>query len=97
MIRVRKSDIKQTYFVTSADWESIIESNSFEAAVAEALEEAFKIIGDQLNLSTAIIAVDMTNFCLNFNKDHTKVFSTPEVLADIGKHELAKTFKRISK
>ena len=97
MIKLIKSDIKQTYFVTSADWESVIESTSFESAVSQSLEEAFNIIGKELNLSTAIIVVDMTNFCLNFNEEHTRVFSTPEILADIGRHDLAKTFKKISK
>jgi hypothetical protein len=96
MIKLRESDIKQTYFITSADWESVVESTSFDNAVSSSLEEAFNIIGEDLNLSTAIIVVDMTNFCLNFNETHTKVFSTPEVLANIGKHNLAKTFKNMN-
>jgi len=97
MFKKLSNDSLRTYFITSADWESVVSSGSFEEAASQALTEAFESLGKNLKLSPAIITVDMTNFSLNFSEKHTKVFNTSAVLADIGKHDLSKKFKNITK
>ena len=95
MLRIKKDDISNTYFVTSADWEACVISTSFDNAVSKALSELLMEYGRNLKLSPAIIVVDATNYCVSFSDDHTKVFSTSMVLSDIGEHDLAKKFKKI--
>jgi hypothetical protein len=95
MLRIKNDDITNCYFITSANWEIVIVSTSFDKAVSTALSKLFETYGKELNLSPAIIAVDTTNYCINFSDDHTKVFSTAMVLSDIGKHDLARKFKKI--
>ena len=97
MFKLSENDFERTYYITSADWEAVVSSPSSEEASASALREAFMNEGDNLKLSPAIIVIDMTSFSLNFNNDHARVFKTSAVLADIGKHELSKKFKNISK
>ena len=95
MFRIKSDDITNSYFVTSANWEIVVVSTSFDKAVSQALSELLDRYGKNLNLSPAIIAVDTTNYCINFSEDHTKVFSTAMVLSDIGLHDLARKFKKI--
>lgn len=95
MIRIKNDDISNSYFVTSADWEIVVISTSFDKATSKALEEMFKKMGKNLKLSPAIITVDMTNYSINFSENHSKVYSTSMVLSDIGMHDLSKKFKKI--
>ena len=97
MFRIIEKDYLNQYFVTSSNWENTILASSSSEAVSRSLEIAFDQQGDRLLLSPAIIVVDMTNFCLNFSEDHTKVYSTELILHDIGRHDLAKKFKKIIK
>lgn len=93
--RIIENDIESMYHISSANWESIIIETSHDKAVSKCMEDMFDIYGQNLNISPAIISVDMTRFSLNFNEDHTKIYSTSMVLSDIGKHDLAKKFKKI--
>jgi len=95
MQRIKKDDITNSYFITSANWEITVLSKSFDMAVSEGLEKMFLSEGKNLNLSPAIIVIDMTNFSINFSDEHSKVYSTSSVLSDIGMHDLAKKFKSI--
>lgn len=95
MLRLKKDDLTNSYFITSANWELTVVSTSFDKAASMALEKMYEKYGKALSLSPAIIVVDMTNFCINFSDDHTKVFSTSMVLSDIGMHELSRKFKTI--
>jgi hypothetical protein len=95
MLRLKKDDLTNSYFISSANWELTVISTSFDKAVSLGLEEMFKEYGKTLSLSPAIIVVDMTNFCINFSEDHAKVYSTSMVLSDIGMHDLSKKFKKI--
>ena len=95
MFRVKNDDVSVLYYVTSSDWESIVISTSFERAASTAFEEVYDELGNRMNLSPAVIVVDLSNFCLTFSEDHAKVFSTSMILADIGLHDLAKKFKNI--
>lgn len=95
MQRVKKDDITNSYFVTSANWEITVLSKSFDRAVSTGLERMFASEGKSLNLSPAIIVIDMTNYSINFSDEHSKVYSTSSVLSDIGMHDLAKKFKSI--
>ena len=95
MFRIKEDDISNLYYVTSADWESMVIATSSDRAVSEAFEEIYEVLGDKINLSPAIIAVDLTNFVLTYSEDHVKVYSTSMVLSDIGLHDLAKKFKKI--
>ena len=95
MLRLKQDDLTNSYFVTSANWEVLVISTSFDKAASLALEKMYDEYGKSLSLSPAIIIVDMTNFCINFSENHTKVYSTSMVLSDIGMHELSKKFKAI--
>jgi len=95
MFRVKSDDISILYYVTSSDWESIVISTSFERAASVAFEEVYDELGNKMNLSPAVIVVDLSNFCLTFSEDHAKVFATSMILADVGLHDLAKKFKNI--
>lgn len=95
MFRIVKNDIKDFYFVTSADWEFSCESSSFNEAASTALTSMLNSFKKDLNLSPAIIVVNMSKYCVNFSESHSKVFSTSSVLSDIGMHELAKKIKTI--
>jgi hypothetical protein len=95
MFRIKTDDITNSYFVTSANWEIVVISTSFDKAVSTALSKLLDKYGKTLTLSPAIIAVDVTNYCINFSDDHTKVFSTAMILSDIGLHDLARKFKKI--
>lgn len=95
MQRIKKDDISNLYFITSANWEIVVIAKSFDVAVSSALEKMFKKMGKNLNLSPAIIAVDMTNYSINFSDEHSKVYSTAMVLSDIGMHDLSKKFKKL--
>ena len=93
--RIVENDIESMYHISSANWESVVLDTSHDRAVSKCMEDMFSIYGNDLNISPAIISVDMTRFALNFSEDHTKVYSTSMVLSDIGKHDLAKKFKKI--
>lgn len=95
MLRLKNDDLTNSYFISSANWEVTVISTSFDKAVSIGLEKMFQKFGKTLSLSPAIIVVDMTNFCVNFSDEHTKVFSTSMVLSDIGMHELSRKFKSI--
>lgn len=95
MIRYQTDDFKSLYYITSADWEIVIEASSFNEAASKGLEEIYEDKGIMLKLSPAIIVIDLTGFSSNFNDDYTKIFSTSLVLSDIGLHELARKFKKI--
>ena len=95
MIRYQSDDFKSLYYITSADWEVVIEASSFNIAASRGLEEVYEDQGVMLKLSPAIIVIDLTGFSSNFNDDYTKIFSTSLVLSDIGLHELARKFKKI--
>lgn len=95
MLRLKKDDLTNSYFISSTNWEVTVVSTSFDKAVSLAMEKMFKEYGKTLSLSPAIIVVDMTNFCINFSDEHTKVYSTSMVLSDIGMHDLAKKFRKI--
>ncbi|MEE2975624.1 MAG: hypothetical protein VX343_04155 [Thermodesulfobacteriota bacterium] len=95
MNRIKEDDITNSYFITSANWEIVIISSSFDKAVSQALEKMFKEYGKFLQLSPAIIVIDMTNYSINFSEEHSKVYSTAMVLSDIGMHDLSKKFKKI--
>lgn len=95
MIRYQSDDFKSLYYITSADWEVVIEASSFNTAASRGLEEVYEDQGVMLKLSPAIIVIDLTGFSSNFNDDYTKIFSTSLVLSDIGLHELARKFKKI--
>jgi len=76
MFRIKNDDISILYYVTSSDWESIIISTSFEKAASMAFEEVYNELGDKMNLSPAVIVVDLSNFCLTFSEDHAKELTT---------------------
>jgi len=97
MFRLNDSDLEKSFFVTSANWECFTVANTFDSAASKGLETAFANEGLRLSLSPAIIVIDVTSFSLNFNDEYTKVYSTEMVLHDIGKHDLAKKFKKIIK
>jgi hypothetical protein len=95
MIRYQSDDFKSLYYITSADWEVVIEASSFNAAASRGLEKVYEDQGIMLKLSPAIIVIELTGFSNNFNDEYTKIFSTSLVLSDIGLHDLAKKFKKI--
>ena len=95
MLRLKKDDLTNSYFISSANWEVTVVSTSFDKAVSIGLEKMFAKYGKTLSLSPAIIVVDMTNFCINFSDEHTKVYSTSMVLSDIGMHDLSTKFRKI--
>lgn len=95
MMRIRKDDFTNMYFVTSADWETTIVAKSFDEAASKSLISLFEEYGKSLSLSPAIIVVDMTNYSLNFSEAHSKIYSTSMILSDIGMHDLSKKFKNI--
>jgi len=94
MFRTVKPNLK-TFFVSSANWESIQESTSHSEAASLGLEEALSQEGKNLKLSPGIITLNATDFSLNSDMDHAKVFKTSEILANIGKHSLSKKIKGI--
>jgi len=88
-------DYKQTFFVSSADWESVVRAPNYDEAASTALEENLNKNKKNLKLSPAIIVVNMTKYVEIFSDDCSKIFSTNMVLSNIGKHDLAKKFKKI--
>lgn len=95
--RIISNDIESSYHVSSANWECNIVERSHDKAVSRALENMFDLYGQNLNISPAIISIDLTRFSIDFNEDHTKIYSTAMVLSDIGKHDLAKKLKKITR
>jgi hypothetical protein len=95
--RVIENDIESLYHISSANWECTILEKSHDAAVSKSLENLFEIHGKNLNISPAIISINLTRYSVNFNQDHSKIYSTAMVLSDIGKHDLAKKFKKLTR
>lgn len=95
MIIQKHKDFHNSYYVSSADWEALVSSSSFDEAVSIGLEEAFGEYGENLNLSPAIICIDLTNFSENFDENNYKIYSTIMILSNIGRHDLAKKLKVI--
>ena len=95
MIRIVNNDLSNMYFVTSANWEFCCESTSFIDAASLGLKSMFEKLGKNVNLSPAIIVINMSAYSVNFSDTHSKVFSTSEILSNLGMHDLAKKIKSI--
>ena len=79
------------YFVTSADWESIVHCSSSSEAANSAVEGVLKKYGKQAKLDPAVIVFDLGKYGSLGDADiATEIFYTPAVLADIGMHSLSK-------
>jgi hypothetical protein len=93
--RLITNDFENLYFITSANWEVSVVASNHEEAASKALELMLDNEGANLKLSPAIISLNCSKFCINFNQDHSKILSTPYILSNIGRHDLSKKFKKI--
>ena len=89
---IKKIDKKnKLYFVTSADWEGIVECRSCSEAANTATEGALKKFGKKTKLAPGIVVLSLTEYAKYGSADSaTHIFYTPTVLADIGLHSLSK-------
>ena len=95
MFRFKEDDISNIYYVTAADWESIIISTNYEKAAVAAFEEIYDKLGEDMNLSPAVIVVNVTGFSETISEDNAKILPTGMILSDMGLHDLAKKLKKI--
>jgi hypothetical protein len=98
MIREVEKENSSLYYIFGADWETVIEANNSNQAARAALESSFKKFGKQLNLSPTVMCLSLTGYNKSLDIDSClEVFFTPELLADIGLHDLSKKFLTILK
>jgi hypothetical protein len=103
--RIIQND-KSYFYVTSANWEAVIDSDCPQKAMVLAVEEMFEKFGSNFELAPVIIAIDMENIILE-KADPLTDFShlnefyhigyTPTILADAGYHKLSKQYEGIIK
>lgn len=87
----KSSENQQNYYrISSADWEYIVISSSFEEACSQAVKEMIKLKGGDLNLSFTLEASKLSGFDVE-----TNFFYTPSILSDLGLHDLAKSFSEV--
>jgi len=75
------------YRISSADWEYMVVSSSFDEACSEAVKKMMKLHGENLKLSLTIKASKITE-----SKIKTDFFYTPTILSNLGFHRLAESF-----
>ena len=98
MIRKIKKETTNLYYVFCADWETVIEASSSNQAARTGMEISFKKFGKSLNLSPTLMCLSLTDYNKTVDIDSSlEVFFTPELLADIGLHDLSKKFLTILK
>ena len=85
------------YYVTSADWEVVIESDTAENAMVRGLEKMFEDYDKDFELAPTILAFDLT--AMSFSVEELEEFCylgyTPTILADAGQHKLSKQYEQI--
>lgn len=98
MIRKITDSKSNLYYVFCGDWESIIQGGSAHIATSKALTMGFDEFNEQLSLSAFIQCLNLTGYSKTLDFDENmSYFYMPEMLADIGKHELCKKFSTILK
>jgi hypothetical protein len=86
----------QIFFVTCANWESVVAASDESDAAAISIEKASLEYGKDLNLSPTLCVMNISK---SFKEvkflDDTYTFLTPDVLADAGMHDLSKKYSKI--
>lgn len=98
-----KSDTSY-FYVTSADWEAVIDADCAEKAMVLAVEEMFNKFDRNFELAPVIIAIDASS-AVSQKRDSGIEFDdfdefyhvgyTPTILADAGYHKLSKQYEAI--
>jgi|TARA_B100001564_G_scaffold335678_1_gene325240 hypothetical protein len=96
-LMIRKTENpKKLFYVSCADWESVVESIDKEEAGALALEKANKEYGSSLCLSPTICVFDITKSYNEMNDpDSVHFIYTPNALANAGMHSLSKKYSKV--
>lgn len=91
-----KSDTSY-FYVTSADWEAVIDADCAEKAMVLAVEEMFNKFDKDFELAPVIIAIDASRAVSQFDDfdEFYHVGYTPTILADAGYHKLSKQYEGI--
>ena len=96
MIRIAGEEKTSIFYVFSADWESMIKSKTASLAVSKSLTLGFDKFGKDFTLSPWIKSINLTHLRETEElEENTEHFYTPEMLADIGKHNLSKKYSNL--
>jgi hypothetical protein len=90
------NQITQKFFVSSADWEIVVDHTNHKKAVLSAMIMAFKKFGKNLLVSTVIMVRDEESMLLD---DVTKAefFATHKIFKSLGLKKLSQNFKEYTK
>jgi|TARA_B110000196_G_C20547608_1_gene387307 hypothetical protein len=91
----RKED---TFFVTSANWTSVINAENYRSAGTKALEEVILKYNKSAEVSPTITVVNISRGMkeMDLGKNVSFIY-TPEALADAGHHSKSSSFHEIIK
>ena len=94
--RTLDKNSKDLFFVTSSDWEAVIEADGPSEAATMALETQLKEEPDRTNISSVIISLNITETVQTVDAEASMVvFDAPTILANAGYHEESKHLKGI--
>lgn len=94
--RTIKKNSKDLFFVTSSNWESVLEAESASEAATLALSSQLKEKPDKTNISTVVIALNVSDTIETVDAEKAMtVFYAPKILANAGYHEESKNLQGI--
>ncbi len=96
IVRKTNQDVK-LFYVTSADWEAVIEADTAENAMVRAMEKMFSEFEKDFELAPTVLAFDLTGMSNDVEDmdEFCYLGYTPSILADAGQHKLSKQYEQI--
>lgn len=92
MIRIDSGDNeKHFYLCTTADWTAVVLATDFQSAAKTALQELFEKCTEGANLGPCI----RVKLIGEYFEDHDELVRMDATLADMGRHKMASTMKKI--
>lgn len=92
----KKDDQINSFYVSCANWQCVVNAEDTDDAAAKAVELANEKYKKELNLSPTITILDISSILKKMEVPEDVSFAyTPDVLANIGLYDLSKKYTKI--
>lgn len=97
MIARKLKEKVKLFYVSSADWEVVLEADTAEDALVRAMEQMFKDFPEDFELAPTLLALDLSSMSNGIEdlEEFCYLGYTPSILADAGQHKLSKQYEQI--
>ena len=91
-----KENSQDLFFISSSDWEAVVEASDSTEAATRALEERMEEFPESTNISSIILALNITKeLAESSGGDKIELLYAPKILANAGLHEESKKLQTI--